>query len=375
MKIFERHNDHVSLDNIKRYLEGQMSSEEMHVFERHLLDCDFCNEAFEGYELSNQWTHQHSLDRLKNRLDNRVKVREKPIWAIAAVAIFLLCFSIVLIFLVLDDPEREISMIEKSEKETIEESMVQPDVLKQSEEVIKEINPEKELKSDEILVESKKEKKTVSSKKAKPPTEIAALPTSSPAEEPSIENEIDSFGTSDAAAPKELEETITDEELAFNFSKDTEAIDLTSNDNVLLERRLEAPANQPLQTKSKTLAAGRSSKRQGTSSIIALDDGFILSSNAQPIGGIDNYRLYLRDSLRYPEEAKSNNIKGEVKLVFNVTKNGDVENLEVVKTLSSECDLEAKRLVLEGQKWSLIDNTLPEDNNVVNLTIQFNLSD
>ena len=112
MKIFERHNDHVSLDNIKRYLDGQMSSEGMHVFERHLLDCEFCNEAFEGYELSNQWTNQHSLDRLKNRLDNRVKVRERPMWAIAAVAIFLLCFSIVLIFLVLDDPEREFSMIE-----------------------------------------------------------------------------------------------------------------------------------------------------------------------------------------------------------------------------------------------------------------------
>lgn len=352
-----------------------MSSEGMHVFERHLLDCEFCNEAFEGYELSNQWTNQHSLDRLKNRLDNRVKVRERPMWAIAAVAIFLLCFSIVLIFLVLDDPEREISMIEKSEKETTEESMVQPDVLKQSEEVIKEINPEKELKSDEILVESKKEKKTVSSIKAKPPTEIAALPASGLAEEPSIKKEIDSFGAINEI-PKELEETFADEESTLNFAKDTETIDLTSNDNVLLERRLEAPTNQPLQTKSKTLSAGRSSKRQGTSSRIALDDDdFILSSNAQPIGGIDNYQLYLRDSLRYPEEAKSNNIKGEVKLVFNVTKNGDVENLEVVKTLSSECDLEAKRLVLEGQKWSLIDNTLPEDNNVVNLTIQFSLSD
>jgi TonB family protein len=372
VKIFEQHSDHVSLDNIRRYLNDQMSNEEMHVLERHLLDCEFCNEAFKGYELSNELSNQGSLDSLKNRLDNRVKVEQRPKLAIAAVVIFLLCFSIVLTFLVLDNPEVEVSMVEESSKEATEESMMQSDVQEQSEEVVEETNPEIELEADEIPIVEEKEK-AVSSKKTKPQPQSTALPTTDLVEDEVIESDIDLFGASDAA-PEDLEEVFAEEEITFDFAEDTEQIDLASNDNVLLERRLEAPPNQPLQTRSKALAAGRSSKLQGTSPRIALDD-MILSSNAQPIGGVDRYKLYLRDSLRYPENARSENTEGEVKVVFQVNKNGDVENFKITKSLSFECDSEAKRLVLEGEKWSLIDNTLPEENNVVNLTIQFNLSD
>ena len=370
MKIFEQHSEHVSLDNINRYLNDQMSNEEMHVLERHLLDCEFCNEAFEGYQLSHELSNKGSLDRLKNGLENRVKVKKRPKLAIAAVVIFLLCFSIVLTFLVLDNPENEVSMVEESEKETTEKSMLQSDVQEQSEEIVEETNPEIELKSDEIPTG---EEKAVISKKTKPLPQRTALPTTDLVEDEIIESDIDLFGVSDAA-PEDLEEVFTEEELTFDFAEDTEQIDLDSNDYVFLERRLEAPPNQPLQTRSKALAAGRSSKLQGTSPGITLDD-VILSSNAQPIGGFDRYKLYLKDSLRYPENARSENTEGEVKLVFQVTKNGDVEHLKITKPLSLECDSEAKRLVLEGEKWSLIDNTLPEENNVVNLTIQFNLSD
>ena len=52
---------------------------------------------------------------------------------------------------------------------------------------------------------------------------------------------------------------------------------------------------------------------------------------------------------------------------------GEVIDLEVVNELSEDCDLEAKRLVLEGSKWVLIDKNLPVDQNVVNLTIEFTL--
>jgi TonB family protein len=367
VKIFRQHSDHVSLDNIKRYLNNQMSNEEMHIFELHLLDCEFCDEAFEGYQLSNELSNQGSLDRLKNRLDSRVKVKQRPKLAIAAVVIFLLCFSIVLTFLVLDNPEREVSMVEESEKETTEESMLQ------SEEVAEEITSEIELKAYEIPT-GEERKKAVSSKKAKPLLQNTTLPTTDLVEEEAIENDIDSFLASDAQ-PEDLEEIFTDEELTFDFAADTEQIDLASNDNLLLERRLEAPPNKPLHTRTKALAAGHSSNLQAVSSRITFDDNIIISPNARPIGGIDKFRLYLRDSLRYLEKAKSDNIEGEVKLVFQVTKNGDVDNLKITKSLSLECDLEAKRLVFEGQKWSLIDNTLPEENNVVNLSIQFILSD
>lgn len=370
MKIFEQHSDHVSLDSIKKYLNDQMSNEEMHVFERHLLDCKFCNEALEGYQLSNELTIQGSLDRLKNRLDNRVKVRARPRLGIAAVVIFLLCFSIVLTFLVLDDPESEISMVEKSEKKAMEESISEPDQLEQSEEIVEDIKPEIELKSDEIPL-GEKSKKAVSSKKTKSIPQITTLPTTELA---AIENDIDSFGAGDVEL-EVLEEVFAEEEFATDFLEDNETIELASNENVLQERKLTVPSSQPKDARSKSFDTERSRNLQTVASRLNFDSRNILSSNAKPISGIDKYRLYLIDSLRYPEKAKFDKLEGEVKLVFQVTKNGNIENLKITKSLTLECDLEAQRLVFEGQKWSLVDNTLPEENNVVNLTVHFKLSD
>ena len=70
----------------------------------------------------------------------------------------------------------------------------------------------------------------------------------------------------------------------------------------------------------------------------------------KPING-DAYPQYLKDSLRCPEAALEAKIKGSVTLQFMVDSNGEISQIEVLKSLGFGCDEEAIRLVSEGPKW------------------------
>lgn len=75
----------------------------------------------------------------------------------------------------------------------------------------------------------------------------------------------------------------------------------------------------------------------------------------EPLDGWENYDTYLVNNLKPPEEIKtrqsSGEAAGEVELSFEVSKNGEPVNIKVEKSLCSDCDKEAIRLVKEGPKW------------------------
>lgn len=75
------------------------------------------------------------------------------------------------------------------------------------------------------------------------------------------------------------------------------------------------------------------------------------NKNASPINGYPSYRKYLEDSLIYPPQAISSNIKGRVVVEFYVRKNGMVSDFNVMKSLGYGCDKEALRLIKEGPVW------------------------
>jgi TonB family protein len=73
---------------------------------------------------------------------------------------------------------------------------------------------------------------------------------------------------------------------------------------------------------------------------------------AQPAGGRKAYDKYLDNSMRYPAEALTNNIKGKVTIKFTVRTDGALDEFSVVKSIGHGCDEEVIRLVKEGPKWS-----------------------
>ena len=69
-------------------------------------------------------------------------------------------------------------------------------------------------------------------------------------------------------------------------------------------------------------------------------------------GGTDAMMKYVRQNLRYPEEAKGKGISGRVFVSFVVEKDGSVNEVKVLRGIGGGCDEEAVRVVRSMPKWT-----------------------
>lgn len=69
-------------------------------------------------------------------------------------------------------------------------------------------------------------------------------------------------------------------------------------------------------------------------------------------GGDASLMKYLNDHMKYPTEAKENNIQGKVVVRFVVKKDGTIGEVEVLRSIHTLLDNEAKRLVLSLPSFS-----------------------
>ena len=84
-------------------------------------------------------------------------------------------------------------------------------------------------------------------------------------------------------------------------------------------------------------------------------------------GGEDALIAYLASKIKYPPNAIANNIEGKVVLGFVVNKNGEIDELKVVRSLGYGCDEEAMRVVKSMPLWK------PGKNNKKPVRVYFNL--
>jgi hypothetical protein len=77
----------------------------------------------------------------------------------------------------------------------------------------------------------------------------------------------------------------------------------------------------------------------------------IVLEEATPEKGTAYFDDYVAQHLQLPEEELQKNTTREVKLSFDVNESGDAVNIAVVKSLCTECDKEAIRLLQQGPKW------------------------
>lgn len=68
-------------------------------------------------------------------------------------------------------------------------------------------------------------------------------------------------------------------------------------------------------------------------------------------GGRPAWEKYLRENLRYPAEAQTEQVQGTVYVAFIIRPDGSVDNPQVVKGIGHGCDEEALRLVREMPNW------------------------
>ena len=63
------------------------------------------------------------------------------------------------------------------------------------------------------------------------------------------------------------------------------------------------------------------------------------------------FKKYVRKNQRYPEAAKSNDIKGKVIIEFDIDPAGRPTNFRTIESLGYGCDEEAIRLLKDGPDW------------------------
>ena len=86
-----------------------------------------------------------------------------------------------------------------------------------------------------------------------------------------------------------------------------------------------------------------------------MKSGMALKSiSEKPIfpGGQDSLNTYLQKNLQYPEVALKDNVQGTVKVKFKVSETGEIEDIEVTKSVSKELDEEAVRLIQNMKHWT-----------------------
>ena len=69
------------------------------------------------------------------------------------------------------------------------------------------------------------------------------------------------------------------------------------------------------------------------------------------MGGDAELMKYLSSNLKYPTIAIESNIQGRVVLKFVVRKDGNIDNVQVLRTLDPSCDKEAMRVLKTMPKW------------------------
>jgi len=74
--------------------------------------------------------------------------------------------------------------------------------------------------------------------------------------------------------------------------------------------------------------------------------------NPEYPGGIDAFRKMVSDNLQYPEDARQEGIEGNVFLEFDINKNGELVNINVIRGVHPSLDNEAIRVVSLSEKWT-----------------------
>lgn len=359
MKVFSNDTAHITLEDIQRYKSNEMSSEEMHRFEQHLLGCEFCDEAYEGYLEDKEGDQGEIFQRLHKQLAKRTIKKKFPGLMIAAVVGVLLCASVVWVFMFNGQATDEVSILEKPVNS--ESSSLIADTAKSADDGIMEENKRSNKIPNEPIPEEPKETKPIKEKRPVPKPQPKVQKLAAPREE-----EPEAPVVAEHESEQALQEVVVVEsDEGVDLAQSDEAVSGRSafQEKVLTPTQKEKLQKQRISRRKLLVSPAPMSQKETTLS----------SQNAIPVVGFAAYRLYLSERLRYPESARNADLQGEVKLKFKINQKGDIIDMTVEEGLSEACDEEAKRLVLEGPKWKLANENLPDENNIVNLTIDFDL--
>lgn len=93
--------------------------------------------------------------------------------------------------------------------------------------------------------------------------------------------------------------------------------------------------------------------KDGTEYVIIDSDTTKLIRETMPEfpGGQDGLIKFIQSELKYPKVARKNKIQGQVYVSFIINNQGLVDSLSISKSVNSELDNEAMRVIKQMPKW------------------------
>lgn len=385
MKNKRKHSDLPDKEIIQKYLQGKMSPEEAHQFERQVLQDPFYQDALDGLESLDPEDADQDLNLLSGRIRSRIHLFTiKPVYhfriaaAIAVLAVF--SYFIYQIINRIDDkpgvegitqnmtvpeeeptedtiPTEEIRMPVETEDETapgpkrvkMETDLPEQEAIAGDEAVATDIVEEQQ-DATTVVAEKKSVTETTESVAVHPdrPVPVNELLAD---EEIRGEEAIELPDTEIAAIPvKEKAEIMEKETIQGDIQKieaagrevtdamDVAAVPITSDADTPEARKRDKPQNGRLD-------AGQ--KRSPAAPVAFMESALV----AEPVIGFEAFEKYIKENLRYPEKEAKEGLEGIVEIRFTVNQDSLPVNFQVIRSLSKDCDLEALRLLKEGSAW------------------------
>jgi TonB family protein len=347
-------------NDLDRYRRDQMTPGERRAFEMRALEDPFLRDALSGSESLNQDAFTSDVDDLNRQLAQRRTPWFTPIRIAAGIAIVA---TVGWLFYRTTQVEPESLAELKRDSTSITDS------------------------TSKLLTLAAPQKDSATEQAKKEPAEsIAKTPALKPSElQPTTTQPAPTSTTSPSASgvvartePAKTDlpaETLAKEGVAkigptqaesvkTEIAK-TEVAEDTQRDKAI---RVEQAAPSVLQKRADELKAAERKANVSRAQDVMLDDAsqksevhvFPSDSSASsspivlasPAGGLEAYKRYLEENHRVPDAARTARIRGKVTVGFEVTANGNISGLHVLKSLGYGCDEELLRLVRSGPSWS-----------------------
>lgn len=306
--------------------------------ERHLEECPFCSDAYEGLKAIDPTLVVKDVQDLKDSIQTRSRTKTNSGWwlRVAAGIAILSISTYLLVRNISSVPEQKTALQDSTEVvteelEQLSSSNLEVDSLEaESSEPLANIEqPDSE--SEELMAEE-----SSGAGVAAPEEEIALLDDEFPPDSISIVEELIAKSEVEQTEPTKTEE----------ISEPVEQV-ITSAPKRSARAARETPVqmSQPQALEADALVASPLIQ------IEALQGNHDFDKDAAPLDGKDQYSNSLTSSLKYPDEASRNNIRGFVTVRFTVDSVGALSEFEVVSSLGYGCDEEAIRVIRDGPNW------------------------
>lgn len=327
---------------LRLYLTGTAGREEKELMDRHLKGCSFCREAFDGYAaMGDPGEFSRNVESLKQGIRKHVQKEETKVVSliyrrryvvlVGAASIFLLA-GLFSVFRYYPAMRRNLSGNRLAENvKTVADSGLKDTATVN----IRPRAPEK----IEVLPQPKRSgarNMARTEEESNPASAIKVTATDAPVEITSAERKVSLDTTGEKSVGK------ADDHQAVAGIAVTPSADSRSLSETVVARKMSISGN----SRQLTIQPGEKRTKENQEIYFVVEEMPTFRGK-----GMDEFEKYIRETVRYPAEARKQGTEGTVQVSFIVDTDGRLSDVKVLHSADPLLDKEALRAVKSSPEW------------------------